>query len=312
MPIIAGPLGVKPGPGITLPGQRDAAQATWHAPDGTMWPLTNWSAGWWTLDEVSGLGAVPITLSTAPAPRGGARVQRITDEPRLITWPLHVWGNSHTEFLDRWRRVGHAFTQTSLLGPGILVISRPDGTAREIEAYYQDGWFDQPGAGHTYDDAVLTLFCEDGYFRDREPTRIVREYAVAGDFLDPYPSISSGQVLGDTVIQVGGQAMAWPDWTITGPASLITATNTTAGTGFVLNPDWDGDGPLLDGQTVRITTDPPTVRGPAGEIWTGALVRPGARLWGMLPGPNQVVLQIDGAGDGTRIELTYKRRWQTA
>lgn len=290
------------------------ASATWIDPTGTEWPLTDRSLGWCTLNAVAELGAAPVSIATIADPRGGSVPQHIQPVSRYITWPLHVWGDDHGQFLTRWRNLVRAFTRTRREGPGLLVVTRPDDSAREIEAFYSAGLPGTPGMGLLNDDAAITLYCPDPYWADRVPATVLREYGVWGSYLDPYPSVSGSQVLGDTVLPNPGEVEAWPTWVITGPTSLITATNVSTGDSWVLDPNAAGiaHGPLLAGETVTVTTRPPTVRGPAGEIWTAALNWPGATLWPLEPGDNAVTFTLAGAGAGSQVELTYKPRYETS
>lgn len=313
MPISVRPAtGPPPPPG---PVSSDLATATWTAPDDTLWQLTNVDGGWFTLDEVAGLGAAPIEHTLDVNPRGGATVRHTQPQQRYITWPLYVEGDSHSQFLSRWRQLAQAFTVTSRMGPGVLRIIRPNGTAREISAYYDGGFAEEPGQGWRHATPVLTLLCEDPYWQDTATRTETRKFADEGseaaDFYSPFLSLVSGQVIGQTTITNPGAVKAWPAWTITGPASLITASNSTTGESFELDPNWDGGGPLGAGQQITITTDPPTVRGPAGDVWTGALNWPNAVLWGLTPGVNDLNLQVDGADSGTQISLAWRPRHQT-
>lgn len=289
------------------------ATARWIDPTGTAWPLSDPDLGWFTLDEVTGLGAAPISLTTDADPRGGARVRWVQPEPRLITWGLHVFGPDHPTFLARWRDLARAFARTRRDGPGTLVVTRPDGSERQILAYYQEGFTNQPSAHFVDDEVVLTLFCEDPYWRDGELTIIPREETPPQSFLNPYPSVSTTSGLGQSTVFNPGSVEAWPDWTITGPASSITATNRTTGEAWTLDPSTPGidHGPLLAGQAVHITTDRLSVRGPAGEVWTGALNWPDASLWGLAPGDNDVIFELVDAGFGSGVELSFYARHET-
>jgi hypothetical protein len=314
------PVLIRSGQG-TAPGQVlpdvGFCVATWYAPDGSVWPLTAPDSGVITQAEgVSGLGAAAITITTDDRARGGVRVRHVQANERVITWPLYVYGEDHMDFVELWRRVATAFTSTSRHGPGTLEIARPDGSARRVQAYYQAG-FDvsgKQGYGIISDYCVLTLLCEDPYWTSATPVRIHREYGVPVDFQDPYPTLSSGQVLGATTVTNDGDVEVWPDWVITGPASGITATNSTRGEAFTLDPDADaiGHGSLAEGEQVTISTDPPQVRGPDGSNWTGALSWPGAVLWPLDPGQSDVDFDLAGAGPGSAVDLTYYPRYETA
>src|SRR6266496_999202 len=190
--------------------------ATYIDPTGLEWPLSVPGLGWVTFDEVGGLGAVPVEITTDPHPRGGARIRHIQDQPRVINWPLLVWADSHLAFLDRWRTLTRAFKLTRRLGPGRLRIARPDGSLREIAVTLQDGFQGEAGQGITHDTTVLALYCEDPYFRDTEPMNLHFSGVAPRPFLTPYLSLSSGRVLGDVDIVNPGDGEAWPVWTLTG------------------------------------------------------------------------------------------------
>lgn len=285
--------------------------ASWTDPDGQGWQLSNTDddLGWFTTDGIAGWGAVPIEIVTDPLARGGEEVRFIRAQPRRITWPLHIHGDTHLQFLTRYRNLLRAFTLTThRRRPGVLRVARPDGVdeAREIECFYEGGFGGEAGENWLYANPVLTLMCPDGYWRAVQP--IVHRYgnAVGRPFLNPYPQLSSSRVLGDLTITNPGEVDAWPTWELTGPATRFTATNLGAGGGFVLTY------PLAAGQTITITTNRPTVRGPNGENLVGALSWPRALLWPLRPGPNPVSLQVAGATAGTQVVLTFRPRFEGA
>jgi hypothetical protein len=326
MPIITAPITTPPEPvpgtPVLLP-EIGYATATYIDPSGQTWPLTDRAGGWFTLaDGVSGLGAAEYELSTDPHPRGGARLRHAQPQPRTIVWPLFVHGSDHGEFLSRWRALAAAFTRTlrrapdGTRTPGILEIARPDGTRRQIEVYYQGGFEGQSKQGYyrDTDSAVISLWCEDPYWVDPTPLTITREASTPGDFLDPFPSVSSSQVLGETVVHNPGDVMVWPEWLITGPASLIEFTHAGTSESFTLDPDAEGisHGPLLAGQQVTVSTDPPRVRYQDGSNWIGTLDWPSAVLWGLAPGDNEVTFALTGAGSGSSVQLVFHPRYETA
>ncbi|MFF2650393.1 phage tail protein [Streptomyces sp. NPDC058045] len=315
MPVIttAGAGPVTPPP-IEIP-DVGYASITYIDPVGGRWPMTDLSADWYTLAEgVSGLGAAPYTLTSDPHPRGGARLRHVQPQPRTIVWPLLVKAVDHTGFVRNWRALARAFTRTLRDGPGLLEVARPDGSVRHIAVYYQEGWDGrgQTATGITWDSAVVTLWCEDPYWVDVIPQTIHRSYGVGEDFLEPYPSISSGQVLGATTLINPGDVDVWPQWRITGPASLITFTREDTGDSFTLNPSAVGHGDLLAGQQVTVSTDPPAVRYQDGANWVGSLDWPGAVLWSLPPGQTPVTFQLAGAEVGSAVDLTYYPRYETA
>ncbi|MFE2747310.1 phage tail protein [Streptomyces scopuliridis] len=290
-----------------------------------MWPLTDEAIGWFTLaDGVSGLDAAGYELTTDAHPRGGARLRYAQPLPRTIVWPLYVHGETHVEFIGRWRALVTAFTRTLREGPdgrrtpGWLEIERPDGSRRQIAVFYQQGFEKRgvKGSGIVSDAAAISLWCEDPFWRDPVEVSVHREAGELSDFLVPFPTISSSQVLGETVVTNPGDVVVWPTWTITGPASLITVTHEGTGESFSLDPGEVGHGNLLSGEQVTVSTDPPAVRyldgTPDGANWSGALNWPGAVLWGLTPGDNAVTFQLDGSGPGSAVDLRFNPRHETA
>jgi hypothetical protein len=277
--------------------------------------MTDVSADWYTLaDGVSGMGAAPYTLTSDPHPRGGARLRHAQPQPRTIVWPVLVKGADHTAFTANWRRLARAFTRTLRDGPGMLEVTRPNGSTRRIAVYYADGWDGrgQHATGITWDSAVVTLWCEDPYWSDAVPVVVHRETGTQVDYLVPYPSLSSGQVLGATTVAQPGDVEVWPEWVITGPASIITFTRNDTGESFTLDMAATAHGPLLAGETVTVATDPPRVRSDSGENLIGGLNWPSAVLWSLPPGETPVVFQLDGAAAGSAVDLTYHPRYETA
>jgi len=306
MPIVVGaqvPPPPRP-PRAPIVIQPDTITAEWIAPYGTVLPLSRPKRNWFTTKGIGGWGAVPVSRVDDPSARGGVVTRHVRDEPRSITWPLHVWGNTSDEFVARMREVVWAFTQTKMYGPGVLRVSRPDGSAREISAYYEDGLGGDVGQGWLSANPVLTLFCPNGFWQATTTTTVTRSYGVSVPFLAPYPTVSSSQVLGNTQITNPGDADAWPTWLITGPASSIEATSSTTGESFEITYALDA------GDTIAITTDPPTVRGPAGQPLTSALTWPGAELWPLKPRINNINFEVAGAGAGTSITLSWKPRYE--
>ncbi|WP_329338602.1 phage tail family protein [Streptomyces sp. NBC_00663] len=322
MPLITAPVTTpeEPTPPIDVP-EIGFAVITYIDPAGTRWPMTDLAADWYTLAEgVSGLGAASYSLTADDHPRGGARLRHVQPQPRTIVWPLLVKGADHTAFTSNWRQLATAFTRTlrrkadGSFSPGTLEVARPDGGVRTIAVYYSDGYDGrgQTATGITWDSAVLTLWCEDPYWVDAEPVVVHRETGADVDFLIPFPSVSSSQVLGATTVANPGDVDVWPVWTITGPATLITFTRDDTGESFALDMTATAHGALLAGETVTVSTDPPRVRSGTGENLVAGLNWPEAVLWSLPPGPTPVTFQLDGAAPGSAVDLVFHPRYETA
>lgn len=281
--------------------------ATFIDPTGVEWPLTNITddVGWFTTQEIAGWGAPPFEYTLDPVPAGGDMVRFIRTEAARIVWPMHVWGETYEQFTDRYRQLRQAIMSTVHLNTsGLLRVARPDATAREIEVFYEAGFEGQGGENWIYANPVITFLAPNSYWRSTTPIEIQREYVGSSQsWLNPFMSVSPGQVLGESTANNPGDVPAFPIWTLHGPMTSFTATNHRTGQEFILSYS------LLAGETITITTERPTVRGPAGENIVSALNWPDAYLWSMLPGDNEVEFSAGGPGTGTKVILQFYPRF---
>lgn len=318
---------------------------TWIDSDGTSWPLSNTSEdlGWFTVMGPSGWGAAPVEITTDPSPRGGETVRQIGSKPSTLQWPLEIFGSSHTEFLNRYRRIARAFKLTTVRQqPGTLRVQRPDGTAREILAFYSDGLGGESEQNHLFARPVLSLYCPDGKWHDSQQTVLTRTFPATsgGDpapaiFYSPFISVSDSKVVGAdpgfgadpvagdgsggsggptdpnaiTTLNNTGDVEAWPTWTINGPITELRAWNLTLGSRFTLTYN------LTALQSITITTDPPTVRGPGGinlSKFIDWFNDAGTELWPLADGANIIGLEVDGTGATTSVQLSFYPRYDNS
>jgi hypothetical protein len=284
--------------------------ATFTDPEGVTWQLTDTTndSAWFTSFGVAGWAARPYEFVTDPLPRGGESVRFIRAQAARLTWPMHIWGSTHVEFVQRYRELRRAIMMTVHRRlPGTLRVARGDGTAREIDCYYEEGFAGEPGEHWLFANPVLTLYCPDGYWRDVEPVTVEHSYSgVIVPYLDPFPTVSSSQVLGITTVNNAGEVDAWPEWTITGPMTSLNATNHTTGQEFTLTYT------LTAGQQITITSLRPTVRGPGDINLIGSLDWPASYLWPLSAGVNDVEFDVAGAAAGSAIALTFYPRYEGA
>ncbi len=282
--------------------------ATWTSPSGQVLQLTNTAddLGWFTTFGVAGWGATPFEYVADAAAGGGEVVRFVRPNPARITWPLHVWGDTHLEFIQRYRELRRAIMMTAHRGsPGWLTVYRPDGTARKISAFYEDGFAGEPGQMNISASPVLTLYCPEGAWLDVEESVLVRDYASGpANFFSPFPTVTNASVLGLSTVENLGDLKAWPTWTVQGPMTSLVATNLTTSQSFTLTQT------LTAGQSVTITTDRPTVRDNADHNIIGSINWPSATLWGLETGENSVNFAVTGAGPGTSIRLAFYPRYE--
>lgn len=306
----------------------DAPTLAWRDPDGvTEYPLTPAAlnaTGYVATAGVAGLGLPEISIVADPMPRGGTRIRHRQPQPKTFTLPLFMEGSSHGQLLSRWRTLAESFERTRRVGPGAIIVARPDGTRRLLLVEYQAGWDNDPDGGVTHETAAVSLYAPDPYWRAETPTVISRAYAsgTGVSFFAPLITITGTQTLGATTANNPGGVEAWPDWTITGPAAQVIVTNNTTGESWTLDPVAHRGTALVAGETVTVTTEPAVITGPSagapqGSNWSGALNwvvsgAPAAVLWGLDPGLNDVTFTVLGSGAGTSITAVFYARHGTA
>lgn len=325
-----------PAPGPVAPVVPDIGHYVpiWVAPDGTVLPLnppgavmlshpdgttTTLPGHLFSTPDVAGLGAVPFEVLTSPAADGGEVWEGSRAQRRVLAWPVRMWADTHLELLELWRIVEYLITQTNRLGPGQLRIRRQDGSERWIPALYSSGLEQEPEDGAwTQVTAPITLLCLDPWWRNATPVRRTWSQEPQPDYLDPYPNVSSGQVIGDAELRNDGHKDAWPTWTIRGPLTSLVATNVNRGESFTVTPS-----PALGvGDTVTVTTQPITARYGDGSSAIGALnLLAGGVPW-RVDAKSTTRIQFTasgaepettpGAGDGTEITAEFYEKFGTA
>lgn len=283
--------------------------ATWTDPTGVVWELSNTDpdVGWFTPPGPSGWNATTYEIVTDPLARGGEAVRFIRQKPGSIVWPLYVYGDTHLQYVQRHRQIRKAFLSTMhRRAPGVLRIARPDGTAREIDAYYDSGLEGEAGEGWLFSKDAVSLYTPDGYWRDTTPVTVTRAYQPGSNYLNPFPTVSNSLAFGETVINNPGDVAAWPTFTITGPMSAMSATNVT--TGYT----WSLTYGLNAGEQITVTTWKPAVRGPSGQNLVSSLNWPDAYLWWLDPDDNDIFLNLIGATAGSSVEMDFYPRYEGA
>jgi hypothetical protein len=197
--------------------------------------------------------------------------------------------------------------------PGTLVLARPDGTSRQVRVYCTDGPDqgddDVTKSGLLWSTYVITFQALDPYFEDGDS--IDREFGVyTAPGIPPMPPIqlAPASLLGDTQVENTGDADSYPVWTITGPGQP-TISNTTTGRSFGLNVS------LGSGEVVIVDTRPTAqsaIDGVGANRWPDLVKSSPRDLWPLLPGMNQINLNMAGSGAGTKVVLSYTRKWLRA
>lgn len=287
---------------------------TYVDPDGGVWD-------WMEVDEVfctamAGLGTPTPAMATLGLPSGGAIPQSYQGQARAVTVGLFASQVLQDDFLALQDKIARALwtVRGGTPAPGTLILHRPDGSARQLDVFHTAGGdqADDDGtkSGLTWTTYALTLTALDPYWRDADPTVLTFTESTAVG-IPPLPPIdlAPATVLGDTTINVLGDAETYPTWTITGPGTPTISNLSTGRT-------WSLKTPLISTDVWTIDTSPDgraSVTDQDGVSRWGALASaPPRDLWPLTPGINHLDLELAGAEAGSSIRLSYTSRWLRA
>ena len=310
MPLLVKPVTV-PAP---IPVHPVPLGLTYVDPDGQVWPLSDRDSGV-VATACAGISGPQPSLTAVSLPGGGAIPQFYRPTSRPVVVGVFVEAATQGEFLalmDRWARALWN-ERNGEPAPGTLIVARPDGTSRQIPVICTDGADqsddDRTKTGPTWSSFALTLQALDPLWADGTATQLeFGVYTAAGVPPMPPVELAPPTLLGQTEVVNTGDADSYPVWTITGPGQP-TITNNTTGRSFGL------DVTLGSAETVTVDTRPTmqsAVDGDGDDRWSDLVKSSPRDLWPLVPGLNELNLSLVGSGTGSKVVLSYTRRWLRA
>lgn len=288
-------------------------------------------------------GTIPVTVSERIAPLlPGSFVTQVRHQARDVMLPLAVLADTTTE-LDQTL---HSLARTldPAVGSVAVMVTRSDGTRRQIEGLYVAG-FEALALAHSNAMEVtanIAIRChEEPYWVDPSGTTIevdpppdvftsgttstddtatgtddpipTNGFVVGIDFNSadygfsavlPFSGDAGGVVI--TTLVNDGDADAWPLFTITGPASAIQATNITTG------KFWTWDGSLDNAKVLTVDTRPGRRDVNVDGTNRFGTLEDGSSLWALQPGSQVVAFRFDGTTDpGSKFVVSWTERYLT-
>jgi Phage tail protein len=286
-------------------------------PDGNDWDLSDLSMqNGYACAGIGGIEGLATSMQTIPLLDGTATPNIYIPQPGsivlviLVGRPSSDRENDYYSLLDR---VARAFynRRNEAPAPGYIQVQRPDGSVRQIAVYTTSG-LNTPEVGisnHTV--YSFTLQTPDPYWQDLIPQQLVFSIGSAVGILPVLPvSLSGGAVIGNNNVINGGNAQAWPVWTITGPGTPTMKNLTT-------NRQWSLNTSIPSGHVIQVVTKPGSqmaVDTTSGtNIWDqlvlGATL---SNLWSLMAGMNQISISMVGSSLATSVGLSWTNRWNRA
>lgn len=286
-------------------------------PEGNDWDLSDRTmVNGYICTGITGIEGLVTSFQIIPLLDGTANPNTYLPQPGTITLGVLVGRPSSDNPYDYYAlldRVSRAFynRRNEQPKPGWIQVQRPDGSTRQIQVFTTAG-LNTPEVGVS-DHSVFafTLQTPDPYWQDLASQSITYRVNTASGILPLLPvQLAGGSVLGASSVMNGGNAQAWPVWTITGPGTP-TMQNLTTGRTWSLNT------PIPSGHVVQITTKPGQQVAvdvtTSTNIWD-QLVLGGtlSNLWSLMAGQNNINILMSGSTANTSIALTWTNRWMRA
>ncbi|WP_329390273.1 phage distal tail protein [Streptomyces sp. NBC_01716] len=308
-PTIIGPPETPDGPGWP-PYTNSMPKVSFTDPTGLVTMLTDWERGWVVQTGAKGLDMPTYAFSQDESPGiDGYEIREVRALGKDIILPIAFWANdSRQAYLQRRRQFIRSVNPKR--GPGILTLTQPDGAVRTIGAIYAgglEGDESRDAAGERWCINVITFACPKPHWIGGEVTTEWRS-AVDTEFFPFLPlSVGDSQVLGEVAVDNDGDDDAYPIWSVTGPATGVTLSNSTTGESLALTRSIDeGDEIVIDTRQRRQSA----LLNGVTNLWPN--IDDDSSMWGLAPGLNDLALAVDGSSADTAVRMTYQPRYLAA
>jgi hypothetical protein len=300
MPILVPPTSVTPEqptgpPWPILINQMPAVSFT--DPGGAVTMLSDWENGWLLQPGAKGLDMPQYQVTTDESPGiDGYELRDVRAQGKEIILPLAFWMHDSRQAYKERRR---AFIRSlnPKRGVGTLTLTEPDGASRSIRAYYTGGLEGDESldaAGERWCINAITFGCPSPFWIGAEVSQTWKA-AAGGTFLPILPLVvGASQVLGEVTVDNPGDDVAYPVWTVTGPATSVTLTNT-------LTDPYSGDPAMRELVLTRTITGADAIVIDTRERQQTALLNGAINLW-----PD---LSDAGSTSSTSVHMAYQPRY---
>ncbi|WP_329376023.1 phage distal tail protein [Streptomyces sp. NBC_01483] len=279
-------------------------------PAGLVTKFSDWANGWVLQPGAKGLDMPAYAFSQDESPGiDGYAIRQVRAQGKEIALPVAFWADdSRAAYLARRRGLIRSLNPKR--GTGTLTVTQTDGTSRTIGARYSaglEGDESLDAAGARWCMGVLTFACPSPFWLGAEVTTEWRA-AVSGTFFPVLPlAVGNSQVLGAVTVDQDGDDDAYPVWTITGPATSVSLTNTTTGDTLLLTRTISiGDTIVIDTRERQQTA----LLNGVTNLWGN--LSDASTLWPLEPGINDLTLTVSGSTSATRVRMTYQPRYLAA
>jgi phage-related protein len=310
MPVFVRPSGGIPG-GINPPPifPPEVPAIGWTDSRGRATTLSDWENGWIVQPGIRGFDLPTYAFYTDESPQiDGNALRGTRATAREIMIPVTFFDTSRESFVERKR--SFLRTLNPKLGTGTITAMEPDGSVRTIEAYYvsgAEGDFGSDVSGMRWQTTGFTFSCPSPFWIG-DSRSLTFGSGSTGSFFPVLPLVvSSSQVIGAATINNPGDDVAFPIFTIHGPATTAVFTNNTNGKSWSLTASLGATDSLVVDTRERLQTA--TLNGSTN--WWPNLATSSV-LWGLEEGDNDISMTLTGTTAATKVQVDFQPRYLTA
>lgn len=318
MPILVPSVYVPPEgqPGVPWPTLiNQMPRLSFTDPRGVTTVFSDWENGWLLQPGAKGLDMPQYAFATDESPGiDGYELRDVRAQGKEIILPVAFWANdSRAAYKERRRRLINSLNPKR--GVGTLTLTEPDGATRTIGAYYTGGLEGDESldaAGERWCINALTFGVPSPFWIGGEVTHNWKAGSTE-EFFPVLPlQVGDSQVLGEVVVTNPGDDVAYPVWTIKGPATAVTLTNTRTNpaTGQQIVDELTVNRTLSGTDTVVIDTRErrqTALLNGVTNLWPD--LSDDSVMWPLEEGDNQLNLVVDGSTATTSVSMTYQPRY---
>jgi phage-related protein len=250
-----------------------------------------------------GLGIAPTELRITASAGDGGTWRSSRRGVRDIDLPLYIEGVDRGDVETKLRRLTAALNDRTGVSPKILA-TYSDGTSYEIDVRYAGGADTQFGteAGATYCKWVLTLQAPQPYWVSVQAVSF--SVSADGGVKGLLPEldrllVKSSQVLGTFTVDNPGDVEAYPVWTIEGPSTNVSITQSSIG--------WTYTETLVGGNLITVNTQNATVANSAGTN-KYAFLGSAPKLFAIPAGSSSLSVVMTGTSSASKVSGFFRPR----
>lgn len=311
MPLLVPPTGTDPDSPPAGPPWPSLAnpmpQVAFTDPRGTTTVFTDWEHGWLLQPGAKGLDMPGFAFTTDESPGiDGYQLRDVRAQGKEIILPVAFWANDSRDAYKARRRA-LIKSLNPKRGTGTLTLTAPDGSVRSTGVYYTGGLEGDESldaAGERWCINALTFGVPSPYWTGDNVTHDWKNGSDAAFFPILPLQVGDSQVLGEVTVDNDGDDVAFPVWTINGPATVIRLINHTSGQEIVLTRTITGaDTIIIDTRERRQTA----LLNGVTNLWPN--LSDTSELWPLAEGINALDLVVDGSTAATSVHMTYQPRY---